>query len=725
MNAGRSPEANLDQELVGADAAGGGGTGGAATPTGDGSDGLVAAPSSEPLGAGVTDGSLSQDLIVDGTVTSMSSLNPPMNQPPTAMNDSYTVRHDTTLNAPAPGVLFNDSDPNGDPLTAVLVSSPSHASSFTLNSDGSFSYTPTPLWAGLDSFTYKAFDGQLYSTVATAQIDVWNSAPGAQNDLFDARTNVALVIPAPGVLVNDGDPDGDAITAVLDTNPLNGALALNADGSFTYTANPGFAGTDTFKYKSSDGIAQSPAATVTIDVRDVNLEIGDGQSGAFLPEEPAAKNETSRGAYTVANYNDTDGDGLIDLIDDEVRKYTTHFDGPILGGTTDTLTVASTNGFLPYQTVVVADAGQTQFEEMTIRSINGNQIQFGTTLWNSYPVGYYPIGGGTVSHPGRDEVDLMPLRINQVNPVINNDQTVTLTVTGSIRLWYNSWKGTAVPMTGNATAFHRSLLPITIYVEAIDSSAAVRDMSVVLNYQTVADEVKATGIWATVTAVAHETQDATSLLTPPSTFSDMDESPRKTLTNLGGVGLRPIQPAEVRNAIVIQFTIAPHRNVAVEGKWEDDEVFFDAARVREGQLWEQQYTGGWLPYDAEVFPMLVELPNDDADIVGETGFGFSTDHFYSIDGPKVGANPDNPNVVQYAYRMNFQEWLRLGFGFRPDGNAVSGSRASAYYDWHNAHSIDKYLDSNGVWRLRRTTGEAAEVRGENSIGPDFIDLNHP
>jgi hypothetical protein len=81
------------------------------------------------------------------------------------------------LNVVAPGVLANDSDVDGDPITAVLVSGPSHASSFALNSDGSFHYTPALNYHGGDSFTYKARDPHnATSSAATVSITV-NSTP--------------------------------------------------------------------------------------------------------------------------------------------------------------------------------------------------------------------------------------------------------------------------------------------------------------------------------------------------------------------------------------------------------------------------------------------------------------------------------------------------------------------------------------------------------------------
>jgi VCBS repeat-containing protein len=75
-----------------------------------------------------------------------------------------------------------------------------------------------------------------------------------------------LTVPAPGLLANDSDPDGDPLAATLQTGSTNGLVTVNADGSFTYTPDSGFTGTDTFTYAANDGLGGSDTATVTITV---------------------------------------------------------------------------------------------------------------------------------------------------------------------------------------------------------------------------------------------------------------------------------------------------------------------------------------------------------------------------------------------------------------------------------------------------------------------------
>jgi VCBS repeat-containing protein len=191
-----------------------------------------------------------------------------VNDPPLAVGDSYTTGEDMPLPVAAPGVLTNDGDVDGDPLAAVLDTSPL-SGTLVLNPDGSFTYTPTLDFSGVETFTYHATDTISDSNVAAVTLTVTavNDPPVAMADGYTATEDTPLIVAAPGVLANDGDVDGDALATVLDTSPMSGTLVLNPDGSFTYTPTLHFAGLDTFTYHATDTISASNLATVTLTVQ--------------------------------------------------------------------------------------------------------------------------------------------------------------------------------------------------------------------------------------------------------------------------------------------------------------------------------------------------------------------------------------------------------------------------------------------------------------------------
>jgi ELWxxDGT repeat protein/VCBS repeat-containing protein len=188
-------------------------------------------------------------------------------QVPVADDDSYQVYEDTILNVEiADGVLDNDTDPNDDGLTTILLSDPLHGN-LTLNDNGSFSYTPDTDYVGNDSFTYQATDGVLVSNTATVTIEVLNDdAPLAGGDVYSVEENDTLTISEPGVLDNDSDPNDAPLTAIWLDGPANGSINLNDDGSFTYVPNPDYVGEDSFTYKANNGSIDSNSATVAITV---------------------------------------------------------------------------------------------------------------------------------------------------------------------------------------------------------------------------------------------------------------------------------------------------------------------------------------------------------------------------------------------------------------------------------------------------------------------------
>lgn len=206
-----------------------------------------------------------------------------VNAAPAAVNDGYQMVQGGTLTVAAPGVLGNDSDANGDALTAELAAAPA-SGALTLNANGSFVYTPAASFTGTASFSYRARDAVgATSAPATVSISVQaNRAPIAADDAYAAprrttNTYAARILP---VLQNDSDPDTvidpankiDPATLAIVSAPSSGgtasAIRSGANiGTISYRPAKGFVGTETIRYRVKDTRGKvSNTATVTITV---------------------------------------------------------------------------------------------------------------------------------------------------------------------------------------------------------------------------------------------------------------------------------------------------------------------------------------------------------------------------------------------------------------------------------------------------------------------------
>jgi len=188
------------------------------------------------------------------------------NTNPDAVDDNVTILEDSGANTIS--VLSNDTDAEGDTLSITAVTQGAHGS--VVNNVTSVSYTPATHFFGSDSFTYTISDGNGGSDTATVNVTVQhvNHPPVANGDTYTINQDTVLNVAAPGVLGNDTDIDGDALTASLVSGPSHGSVSLGANGSFTYTPAPSFAGSDSFTYRAFDGTANSNMATVSITVLD-------------------------------------------------------------------------------------------------------------------------------------------------------------------------------------------------------------------------------------------------------------------------------------------------------------------------------------------------------------------------------------------------------------------------------------------------------------------------
>lgn len=281
----------------------------------------------------------------------------PANTPPQAVEDAYSTPFEQELVVPAPGVLINDLDADGDALTASLDNPASHGE-VSLQQDGSFTYLPQVGFSGADTFSYTASDGQAASIPVTVTITVAppNGAPITTDDAYTTDEDTALNVAAPGLLANDDDPDGDALAAELAELPNAGQVVVNSDGSFSYTPQPDFHGSDSFTYSVDDGHGNSSTAQVIITVNPINdtpqAQDDFASSEGDTPVDiPVLANDLGLGDRPLTISLETSpGEGIVELIDNLIR-YTPF--GGFTGSDSFTYSVTDLDGEISSATVIV------------------------------------------------------------------------------------------------------------------------------------------------------------------------------------------------------------------------------------------------------------------------------------------------------------------------------------------------------------------------------------
>jgi VCBS repeat-containing protein len=184
---------------------------------------------------------------------------------PETFDDAVTSAEDTSVSIAA---LANDVAANQPGFVPVVVNGPAHGQ-VTVNADGTFGYTPDKDYNGTDSFTYKLSDGQLDSNVSTVSLTITpvNDPPVAGDVVQNTLEDAPLVI---DLLAHAYDVDSPTLTPRIVDGPAHGQVTTNADGTYTYTPDANFNGTDSFSYLVNDGELDSNLATVQIGVTSVN-----------------------------------------------------------------------------------------------------------------------------------------------------------------------------------------------------------------------------------------------------------------------------------------------------------------------------------------------------------------------------------------------------------------------------------------------------------------------
>lgn len=278
----------------------------------------------------VTDGTLSDAATLTITVT-------PVNDAPIAADDTGTLAEDTTLSVPGTsGVLFNDTDIDGDPLAVTqfvvggIIFAPGTTATMpgvgqlTINADGSYVFTPIANFnGGIPDATYTVSDGHGGLATAVLRITVVpvNDAPVAADD---SNTTVEDTVLTGGVLGNDTDIDGDtlsvsqftvagdaAVYAGGDTTTITGVgeLTINVDGSYTFVPAVDFSGpVPIVTYTASDSHGGTDNATLTLVVTPVNDAPSPVADTGTTPEDTTLVVPAASGL--LSNDIDVDGDGL-------------------------------------------------------------------------------------------------------------------------------------------------------------------------------------------------------------------------------------------------------------------------------------------------------------------------------------------------------------------------------------------------------------------------------
>lgn len=335
------------------------------------------------------------------------------NTPPSITNDEFTVDEDSTLSG---SFITDDVDPDGTTLTAdtVLIQQPSNGT-VIVNSDGTFIYTPDPNYFGLDTFIVAVCDSGLPLPIIcgndTIIINVLpiNDPPAIVNDTLSGNPGATI-----SGNINDNNSDIDNDELVANTTPISGpssgTIVLQPDGSFIYTPNEGFIGSDTIVVLICEGPDIPPEEcypdTIFINIGEEELmanagpdQIICGNITALSAEDPAPNTGTwsiASGSGTFANQNDPETTVSALAEGDNVFIWTVNSGN---ASVTDTVIITSNPAAAP------AFAGEDQIVCGTEVTLSGSDPAQGAILWELVT------GEGEISNP------------QEVSILVNNLQT--------------------------------------------------------------------------------------------------------------------------------------------------------------------------------------------------------------------------------------------------------------------------------------------------------------
>ncbi len=347
--------------------------------------------------------------------------NVPASTAPVANDDAYNTPFNTLLSGTT--VLVNDTDADSDPLTAALNVGPTHSSAFTLNSDGTFSYTPTTGYIGTDTFTYHANDGTADSNIATVtinvtapEIEVWDGATNLTDGTATVNFGSHLACNAAQktftvknigtanlTLTTPTLPTGFSLVADFGSATLAPATETTFQVKLTDTTQPGiFSGALSF---ANNDAGENPfnfniSATIT-NPTNANMQVFMGASPVALDAFSVLPNASTRKFYTqntgpLRVTSNTCG------IASMLVKYGSVSYSELMGFPADKLT---TDYWFPYYNNVAMDS------QLRVSNIGGASTTITVTYGNNLPLDSYTLAPGAATRKNYAGINSGPLHV--------------------------------------------------------------------------------------------------------------------------------------------------------------------------------------------------------------------------------------------------------------------------------------------------------------------------
>jgi hypothetical protein len=686
----------------------------------------------------------------------LTELDDPQDAPPVAQDDTATTDENTPVTV---DVLANDSEPDGNPLYVFLPDAATPNGKVEYSGD-QILYTPDPDFHGTDTFTYNAEDGTGAHATATVTVTVnfVNQPPTANNDgytfIFAYPANAPQDVTADhGLLVNDVDYDADngvqeQVTAVQDSQPLEGSVTLSADGSFSFQPADDFYGVTSFTYHDVDSLgAAGNSATVKLFVRSPRAN-------------PPTQQEAFPDAYAV-------GEGVVNVpptgvLANDLNAAFAVLQQPPAYGKMTSFNLDGSFTFAPYDSFYSAGSvsfyytlfdnqGFQQCADVTMYGVkldiyNGQGAANPVKPENRLNPGAFTVanlndtnGDGTpdkdqspvktnITSPkgASNEVDLMQLKVYRPRDPNPDGSTLKLTIAGPIcALWNTSSKEGQIALTNGSVEFTPDQMGqwpagvLTLWVEAQAKSDALQDIVITATYRGEKWTVNATAIWSNVDYY-------TNAANKPPTFPDDLKNPRTKAIftgipgnmrlngNLGKVDSST--PAGwTANAMLVRWTLLPR---GISDIARPAGITFDLAQSIEDKTWQTLVGGNRTLLDPtqqnpplpETYNFFMDNPQDEAAVDRDTRLpdAFSTiptnDHIYMLDAPGMATIYAANTVDRREIRCNLAAFARVRFdgklfthGTRGTDLApiVQGSRASDLFKWYVRLDIKR--GDNNVW----------------------------